>query len=182
MKSADMCIFTNDFIAAKQRYDASNARWLKYWFDTCYTIAKKNPVYLSKYLFDEVNFIITKVQVVVKYTDPAPSHTYLINLLDRNEEAVFTKIGKANDVAVRLNKILKDGYKGVDIDDVNIVKVYEMPADDLAEALESLIKHYIKKNKSVGYYPQDRFTPFDFTEEDFFKFENIRNTILALFE
>ena len=179
-KSAHMCIIDNDFISAKERYDATNGRWLAYWFNACYTIAKANPEYLSKYLFNEETLEITRVKVVVKYTDTAVSHTYLVDLLNEHEERVFTKVGKANSVGKRLTQIIDRGYREEEVSDVKILKVYEMPSDDLAEAFESLIKHYIKQNKIVGYYPQDRFTPCNFTEDDFEHFENMYNSLIAL--
>jgi hypothetical protein len=179
--SADDCIRNNDFYTAREKYNNANARWKRHWFNTCHIIAKKNPKYLTKYSFHEEKIEIESVDIRYRYNDNEVSHTYLIDLLDK-DETVFTKVGKADNVGSRLSDIVRDGYRGYNINEVDIVKVYGMPSPDLAEALESLIKHYIKKNKNVGYYPQDRFTPFDFTEEDFFKFENIRNTILALFE
>lgn len=179
-KAAHMCISDNDFISAKERFDCSNARWKGYWFETCYTIAKNNPQYLEKFLFNEEELTIIKVKRVVKYSDVAPSHTYLIDLLDKKEEVVFTKVGKADKISKRLNQIIDKGYKEAQIDDIKILKIFEMPTDDLAEALESLIKNYIKKHKNVGYYPKDRFTPFAPSEEDYKAFEKIYNLILEI--
>ena len=179
-KSAYDCIHDNDFVSAKARYDNTTGRWLKYWFDTCFQIAQANPKYLAKYLFDEETSQITSVRVVVKYADAAPSHTYLVNLLNEQEKIVFTKVGKANEVGKRLTQILDKGYSEATVADVSIIKVYEMPSEDLAEAFDSLIKHYIKQNKVVGYYPKDRFTPCEFTAEDFAYFEKLYKTIIAL--
>jgi thiol-disulfide isomerase/thioredoxin len=179
-KPAHMCIATNDFISAKARFDRSNLRWRAYWFETCFKIAQKNKEYLEKYLFNEEELTIVKVKIIVKYTDTAPSHTYLIDLLNEKEEKVFTKVGKADCVGRRMNQILDKGYKEADIDDIKILKVFELPTDDLAEALESLMRHYIKRNKEVGFYPKDRFTPFVPSAEDYEAFERMYDAILAL--
>lgn len=179
-KSCTDYIRNNDFIGAKERFDKSYTNWRKHWFDTCYEIATRNPQYFEKYLFNEEELTIIKVKVVVKYTDTAPSHTYLIDLLNEKEEKVFTKVGKADIVDKRLNQILRKGYREAEVEDVNILKVFDLPSDDLAEALESLIKYYIKKNKNVGYYPQDRFTPFIPSVEDYEEFERLYNLILSV--
>lgn len=179
-KSCTYYIINNDFIGAKERFDNTRANWRKHWFETCYTIAQNNPQYLEKFLFNEEELTIIKVKKVVKYCDVAPSHTYLIDLLDKKEETVFTKVGKADKVGRRLNQILDKGYKEAEIDDIKILKVFEMPSDDLAEALESSIKNYIKKHKNVGYYPKDRFTPFVPSAEDYEAFEKIYNKVLEI--
>lgn len=174
-------IVNNDFIGAKERLEQATKNWKSHWYECCIKIAENNKEYYEKYLFDENTFTITKVKVVVKYTKQATSHTYLIDLLDSREERVFTKVGKANDVADRLNKILSKGYAEADVEDLKILKVYEMPTPDLAEALESLIRNYIKTNKNVGFYPLDRFTPFTPTEEDYKAFEVMKETLLTLY-
>lgn len=177
-----MYIALDDFVGAKIRFDQANSYWQPHWFDVCWTIAQRNPFYLKTYMFNKEECTIIKVQVVVKYSDFAPSHTYLVDLMDENNERVFTKVGKANNVDIRLNQILRKGYNEADIEDINIQKVYGLPSEDLAEAFESIIKHYIKTTKDVGYYPRDRFTPFSFTEEDYAKLDTIQNILIKLFE
>lgn len=194
-KSAPCCIEDNDFYSAKERFDDTTKQWKPYWFRTCYKIAQKNPEILENYVFIEEEYQIIYVEVVkrrkiaktveeqtiIKCDSEIKSHTYLIDIIDNEDCRVFTKVGKANVVETRLNQIISKGYSGVNISKTDLLKVYEMPSEDLAEGFESLIKHYIKTCKAVNYYPRDRFSPFDFTDNDYKKIEEIRKAIIALF-
>ena len=187
IKSADEYIASNDFRGAKSRLNHSNARWKSHWFNTCLTIAENKPSIFDKYEFNYEDYTIVKIQII-KYAKEkavpphsfASSHTYLVTL-QSPEENVFFKVGKANDIEKRLSQIVDKGYVGENIVHADIIKTYDLPSEDLAEALESCIKHYIKSRKEVKHYPKDRFEPFLPTEEDFDNFDLIRETILALF-
>ena len=92
---------------------------------------------------------------------------------------VFTKIGKANVIAKRMRDFINHEYKrdGVTISDVEIVKSYQVPNDDLAQVLESLMRNYFRK--SHEYIPNDRFVAFEPTDEDLQVFENNYNLVMA---
>ena len=51
-RSAKDYIKENDFEGAKERFEKSERRWRKHWYNTCLEIARKVRFWLRKYVFD----------------------------------------------------------------------------------------------------------------------------------
>lgn len=184
-KSAKEYIADNDFEGAKVRFEGANARWKDYWFETCITIFESSVQWAKKYTIDVTHQLIVKVKEKVKRVyntikNKGKSHTYIIKMFDTEGEWAFTKIGKADDVETRMNSFVNHEYKrdNITIAYTEPIKIYTLPNDDLAEAFESLIKNFLRKMHA--HIPNDRFEPFNPTEEDFNQFDKIYNTVMSL--
>ena len=176
-------VLNNDFEGAKERLESTSDRWRQYWFDACQEIFNACKDWAKKYILDPVaRAVITIKDFVTKKrprNDEAASNTYLIKMFDDAGNWVFTKIGKANVIAKRMRDFINHEYKrdGVTIANVEMVKSYEVPNDDLAQVLESLMRNYFRK--IYQYIPNDRFEAFEPTSEDLQVFENNYNLVMA---
>lgn len=176
-------VSSNDFEGAKERFDNANKRWKSHWFEACEEIFNACKDWAKKYILDKVNKVILAIGEFITKKRPkdeeATSNTYLIKMFNDAGEWVFTKIGKANVVAKRMRDFINHEYKrdGVVISNVEIVKSYQVPNDDLAQVLESLMRAYFRK--SHKYIPNDRFEAFEPTTEDLQVFENNYNLVMA---
>lgn len=178
--SAKLYINALDFEGAYERYINTTKNWKKHWFNTCYTIAKEIPKWTKQFIFDSVNFIITKISDCIKKTIPknnCSSYTYLIYMKSKGQN-IFTKIGKTKDVSRRMNEFRRYYYRREDIqiDDVEVVKTYELPDDNLAQVLETLMHKYFSKSHDL--IPNDRYSYFVPTEKDLSEFERTFNNVL----
>ena len=106
------------------------------------------------------------------------SHTYIIKMYDDNNDYVFLKVGKANDVDVRMRQLCKKGYADTNIENVEIIKTWELPAPELAEMLEKYIQYKLKQKYTR--IPNDRFIPIELSSEQMIELENYYNAIIAL--
>lgn len=182
MKSAKDYIATNDFKGAKERFDKANKGWKAHWFNTCVEIFDTCKDWAKEYIIDPINKTITAIKETIKKTVPktlTTSHTYLIKMFDKNGEWVFTKIGKANDISKRIKDFINHHYsrQNITIADVEIIKEYEVPNDDLAQVLESFMRNHFRKSHEL--IPNDRFAAFEPTDEDLNEFERYYNLVLA---
>ena len=180
--SASYYIENNDFEGAKARFENANARWLEHWFNTCKVIYECSKEWAKKYVLDPISKTITLVKNCIKKVKSSKvsiSNTYLIKMFDISGNWVFTKIGKADVLSTRLNKLSSQYYArdGIQIGHTEIIKSYEVPNDDCAQILESLMRNYFRKTKR--HIPNDRFEPFEPTEEDLQIFEKYYNLTLA---
>lgn len=183
-KSKAELIDTNDFEGARNRFENANGRWKKHWFDCCQQIFNSCKEWAKKYILDPITQTIHAIEEMIKKVKPkkeGTSHTYLIKMYDDCGKWVYTKIGKANVLKDRLNRLRKEHYnkENVQIADIEIIKTYELPNDDLAQVLESFMRNYFRKNKSENFHPNDRFDAFEPTEEDFAVFENYYQLTVA---
>lgn len=182
-KSYKEYISTNDFEGAKERFESANKRWKDHWFEACEKIFETCKDWAKKYILDKINKAILVIGEFITKRRPkdeeATSNTYLIKMFDEVGNWVFTKIGKANVVTKRMRDFINHEYKrdGVKISNIEIVKTYQVPNDDLAQVLESLMRNYFRKTHK--YIPNDRFEAFEPTAEDLQVFENNYNLVMA---
>ena len=182
-KSYKEYISTNDFEGAKERFESANKRWKAHWFEACEKIFETCKDWAKKYILDKINKAILVIGEFITKKRPkdeeATSNTYLIKMFDEVGNWVFTKIGKANVVAKRMRDFINHEYKrdGVKISNIEIVKTYQVPNDDLAQVLESLMRNYFRKTRK--FIPNDRFEAFEPTAEDLQVFENNYNLVMA---
>lgn len=166
-KSAKQYIEENDFEGALKRYDECYVRWQEHWFNTCYTIANNCKIWFDKYIFDPINKVIEKITKRKAKFQLPKSYTYLIKMYDENDNYVFTKCGKTNNLNRRFKELSKKHYKVQDIkiSRIEVVKTWELPNDHLAESMENEAKAYF--SQFFFHYPKDRFEPIEFIEDDF---------------
>lgn len=182
-KSAMKCIETNDFEEAKRRYEKAYTNWKDHWFDTCVTIFKSSTKWAKEYVINLVDKTIVKINEIatkIKSKKGNFSYTYIIKMFDESGKWVFTKVGKADNVAKRMYDLSKEYYsrQKVGIGSVEVLKTYELPNDDLAQVQESFMRNYLRKTKK--FYPNDRFEPFEPTEEDYNMFNQYCETVMGI--
>lgn len=178
-KSAKQYIADNDFEGAKERFDNANIRWYKYWFEVCQTIAFNDKEWLTKYLFDTTEMTIVSVVKSTTTTDEKESFVYLVKLFDVNNDYVFLKGGKTMNPKKRFKELSKYHYKRQDvhIGSVEIIKMWKMPSEHLAESFEQLLHSYF--SKFLQHFRNDRFIPTEITAEDFEELEKRYQTICS---
>ena len=163
-------IENEDFTGAYERYNKATKRWKAHWFDTCYEIAASVKEFTKAFIFDTVHKVIMQVgEIVQKVKAGRPvkkdgtSHVYLIRMFDKDDKEVYTKVGKANNVAVRMKQLEKYIYKNratkeqVPIGRVEVVDTWDFPNSKAAESFETKIQSIL-----MGLYeliPNDRFAP-----------------------
>lgn len=182
-KSAVECIETNDFEEAKRRYEKAYSNWKDHWFETCITIFKSCTEWAKDYVINFVDKTIVKINEIatkIKSKKGKFSYTYVIKMFDDMGNWVFTKVGKADNVSKRMYDLSKEYYsrQKVKIGSVEVLKTYELPTDDLAQVQESFMRNYLRKTKK--FYPNDRFEPFEPTEEDYNIFDQYYDTVVAM--
>lgn len=180
-------IENEDFEGAYERYQKANKRWLAHWFDVCYEIANEVAEIAKNFIFDPVNKVIKKIGEFVQKAKGRPnkkdetSHVYLIRMFDKDDKEVYTKVGKANNVAVRMKQLEKYIYKNraakipVPIGRVEVVDTWDFPNSKAAESFETKIQSIL-----MGLYeliPNDRFAPI----EDMNGVVSMMNTQYSLF-
>lgn len=171
-KSAIQCIETNDFEEAKNRFDNARARWVRHWFNTCFTIAKNNEDIFKKYIFDSDEATITALVLTkINKRNVGEAYVYLIKMFDLEGNFVYLKGGKTNNLERRFYELGRQHYKREDlhISRVEEVKSWCLPSEHLAESFEQLLHAYFAK--FLENTPNDRWTPIDISEEDFIELE-----------
>ena len=181
-KSGKMCVITNDFEEAKYRYENARSNWKDHWFFVCCEIFNNCKDWAKKYIIDTINKTIVTIKEVIKKTQPKTqknSYTYLIKMFDDCGKWVYTKIGKTDNLKQRFGKLSKELYarEGVQIANIEPIKIYELPTDDLAQVLENFMRNYFRKSKVL--IPNDRFSAFEPSIEDFEMFEKYFQLTIA---
>lgn len=178
MTSTDY-IREQDFEGAKERFDKANRRWKSHWFEVCREIAEVCKKWAKKYVFDPINLTIEKVKRATKGRHEGKSYVYLIEMY-ANGIFRFLKGGKANDVNARMSQLCGYEYKreGVVVDDVKILRTWELADSHLAESFEQALHSYLsKKFRNI---PNDRYDPVTLTEDDFAEL-NRRHAVISAF-
>ena len=171
-KSAIQCIETNDFEEAKLRYDNARIMWVRHWFDTCYTIAKNNRHIFKQYVFDTDEARITALSSAkINKRNGGEAYVYLIKMYDLEDNFVYLKGGKTNNLERRFYELGRQHYKREDlhISRVEEVKSWCLPSEHLAESFEQLLHAYFAK--FLENTPNDRWTPTDIAEDDYAELE-----------
>lgn len=183
-KTAMDYIVENDFEGAKLKFDTSNSRWRKHWFDTCYRIAQKVKSWATKYIFDPVALTIEEIGKHIKKIAPkkaGESHVYLIRMYDDSDKYVFLKAGKANDLKDRLRDLSKHLYRrsNTQIARVEILRTWTLPSNHLAESFEHALHHYL--SGLFENIPNDRYDPVELTPAHMSEIDRRFELMTALF-
>lgn len=180
-KSAARCIQTNDFTEAKTRFDSAYRNWKEHWFNACYTIAKNNKEILKKYVFDPIALTITDMILVkINTRNNGGAFVYLIKMYDTENNYVYLKGGKTNNLKRRFYELSRYEYKREDlkISRIEEVKSWCLPSEHLAESFEQLLHAYFAN--FLENTPNDRWTPVDISDSDFEELERRYEIIKGL--
>lgn len=172
----------NDLLGCYERYKQAYQNWKDHWWETVTEIYDTYKEWGEKYVLDPIKReIIPRVKKVKAKIENllanGGSNTYLVKFFDNYGMWVYTKIGKASDLYKRLNQQMNKTYKdGTTVVSYEIIKYYNLPTDDLALVLESFMRNHFRKNHTL--IPNDRFEPFEPTEEDLEIFDKYYNLVL----
>jgi hypothetical protein len=161
-KSAQDYISHNDFEGALKRYEEASGRWKPHWFATCETIYNSCTEWVSKYIIDPIAKTITKVVKAIRSKIVSVSNpcTYLIKMYDTDNNFVYVKIGKADNLKRRMGQLENYTYlrENTQIGRIEVVKTWEFANNDLAASFESFIHSKIKElYPKIRHIPNDRF-------------------------
>lgn len=104
---------------------------------------------------------------------------YIINMYDENDKWVFTKIGKSKNLLKRFQTLERQYYAKDNIQIMRVEPVYtfNVKNDDLAQVLESFIRNLFRKRHD--FIPNDRFKPFEPSEEEWKQMERYYKLVCA---
>ena len=177
-RSAKDYIKENDFEGAKERFEKSERRWRKHWYNTCLEIARKVRFWLRKYVFDPIALTIRELTEADQVDEPC---TYLIRMYDEDGEYTYLKAGKAKILEDRLQTLRGKHYKreNIKIGEVEVIKTWKLPTEHLAEAFEQVVHHYL--STIYNNIPNDRYDPVELTEEQFAEIDRRYEMMTAFF-
>lgn len=170
----------NDFEGARERFENANKRWRSYWLEACMEIMEKCKEWATKYIIDPINGTIQKIVTKVKeHFDICPC-VYLIRMYDDNDHFCFLKIGKTNNINRRMKELSSYHYKASNttISRVDLIKMWKLPSDELAESCEKAMQHYF--SKIFDRIPNDRYAPIEPNAEHIAKFDEIHALLSTL--
>ena len=111
--------------------------------------------------------------------NPGGIETYLINMYDEEDNLVFTKVGKADNINKRFSALERQYYATQDIQIARVepIYVFNVKNNDLAQVLESFIRNLFRKTRD--FIPKDRFKPFTPSEEEWKEMERYYKLVCA---
>ena len=196
-KSARDYIEENDFDGAFERLqNATNKRWVNYWFGVCEQIACFCKEVAQKYILDPIQKTIVeklkdtrprvrwgdKIVAECDLLDHATQKCYLFEFYNSHGELVCSKVGTTiRKVTQRLKEELRsETYSKLDCQRAVIKKVYDcgtMPA----EGAESYFRAYYIKKYPNSFKKNDRFMHqlFDFNFADRLMKKYLKNTLTS---
>lgn len=179
--TAKQYIETNDFEGALKRFYEAKKRWKAHWFNVCQTIYNNSPEWAKKYVLDPIKQTIEKIinfvwgkkrKDRIYYDGIAPmgegtQQFYLIELLNENNELVYSKIGTTTRFTNKRMFEHLSYYKDEGVKYIVVKRLWDCGAEQ-AEYIESLFRsHYMRKYPNT-WKQNDRFTKvkFDYEEAD----------------
>lgn len=115
----------------------------------------------------------------IKSWERADYLVYIINMYDENDKWVFIKIGKSKNLLKRFQTLERQYYAKDNIQIMRVEPVYtfNIKNDDLAQVLESFIRNLFRKTHD--FIPNDRFKPFEPSEEEWKQMERYYKLVRA---
>lgn len=100
-------------------------------------------------------------------------------MYNENDEWIFTKIGKSNNVIKRFQKLERQYYAAQDVQIMRVepIHIFDVKNDDLAQVLESFFRNLFRKTRD--FIPNDRFKPFTPSEEEWKEMERYYKLVCA---
>lgn len=202
-KSAKQCLATGDFETAKSRYEATTKQWKEHWWDCLVQIYNKVEIWSKKYILDPVAKVVRKIgekiekvaNVVdttvnkryysniilsngVQFFSDGTQQFYLIRLLDKNNNLVYSKVGTTKRATQQRMKEHLKYYAKDNVTTLIVDRVWDC-GDTEAESYESIFRSYYIKKYPNSFRKNDRFikTEFDLKEADEM-FEKWKNNTL----
>ena len=165
-------IETNDFEAAKIKYETSkNLRWKYYWWNVAEEIYFACKDWAKKYLLDPVNRTIKKIINTIgkiydscEYVCPPFNNDngvekfYLIELLDENGDIIWSKIGTTSrPIQKRMHEHLYSTpiYAAAGVRKIRVLRVYN--PNTLAVKMEMYFRSFYYLKYPDKFVFSDRF-------------------------
>ena len=182
--SARSYISSNNITGAYERFLSAYSNWKDHWWETVETIYKNSAEWAKKYILDPIKRTLTAIGERVRIRNikahSGASYVYLIKMFDDNNQYVFLKGGKADDIRKRLSNLSRQEYKrdDVQISRVEIINTWELPNSHLAECFEQALHDYLCR--FFEHIPNDRYYPHELTTEQFAELDR-RHEIVCSF-
>lgn len=185
--SAKTYVENNDFEGAAERLENTTNRWRNYWYGICEEIYNKSPEWARRYVLDPIAKAVRKIAEIISekkkrgrpsknddkiiwncpaFADGSNEKFYLIELLDKNGDLIWSKIGTTKRKLIyRMKEHLK-AYEKYGVDKVRINRVYNMGF--AAEGMESEFRAKYIHRWPESFQKNDRFyhRVFDLEEAD----------------
>lgn len=158
----------NDFEGALYRFENTNIRWKKHWWEALETIYSKVKSLARKYILDAENMIVKTVKAfsdtvisLVDNGEEAGEKVYLFKFYDEAGNFLFTKVGTTTrKVSQRLKEEIKSYRKNFSIGYAVIESVFDC-RDLPAEGAESYCRAKFIKEFPHTFQKNDRFMGVD---------------------
>lgn len=158
----------NDFEGALYRFENTNFRWKKHWWEALETIYSKVKSLARKYILDAENMIVKTVKAfsdtiisLVDNGEEAGEKVYLFKFYDEVGDFLFTKVGTTTrKVSQRLKEEIKSYRKNFSIGYAVIESVFDC-GDLPAEGAESYCRAKFIKEFPNTFQKNDRFMGVD---------------------
>lgn len=174
MLSRQDYINDNDFEGALQRFETTNFRWKRHWWEALEEIYSKVKTLARKYILDAKNMIVKTVKqfsdmiiCLVDNGDEEGEKVYLFKFYDEAGDFQFSKIGTTiRKVSQRLKEEIRSYRKNFSIGYAVIESVFNC-GDLPAEGAESYCRAKFIKQYPHTFQKNDRFIGIDIPIEDF---------------
>ena len=163
----------NDLKGAYARFTSAYRNWKDHWWSVVVEIWDRCKEWAKDYVLDTVKRVLLprlvkrgrKSLANVEYEcDAYGMGAYIVQHYDAQDEPLWTKVGKANDVHKRLNEHLTKDYRGLAKRAVCLA-FYPATSEDHALSIENVLRHHF--NKEYPLLGNDRFPALSrLTDED----------------
>lgn len=180
----------NDLEGAYKRFVTTYANWKDHWWAVVEEIWNTCKDWAKRFVLDPVNRVLRSREVIkcrgrksdaqVAYLCEAHgTGAYIVKHYDKDNNLLWTKVGKADNVEKRLREHLKKDYKGTAVF-AQCVAFYPCKDPDHALSMENLLRsHFNKKHGLLGH---DRFPDLmEVTAEDLATLDEKAKVLATLF-
>lgn len=166
--SAKEYIWHNDFEGCLKRFNEASKRWRNHWFEALKIIYNEHKEWAKKYILDPIKKTVTSIKGIFcnnfiifwngfekqKYSSGA----YIIEMYNKKQEKIYTKIGKAKNFSERFNSYKKEKKYSGWIAFIKVLQLYLNNDEDDSLTLENNLRKLFKKYDIKGFIRNDTFT------------------------
>lgn len=180
----------NDLEGAYRRFKTTYANWKDHWWAVVEEIWNTCKDWAKKFVLDPIKRVLRSRETIkcrgrksdaqVMYECEAHgTGAYIVKHYDADNNLLWTKVGKADDVEKRLCQHLKQDYKGTAVF-ARCVAFYPCNNPDHALSMENLLRYHF--NKSHDLLGHDRFPDLtEVTAEDLATLDEKAKVLATLF-
>lgn len=180
----------NDLEGAYNRYATAYRNWKEHWWSVVEEIWKTCTEWAKKFILDPVAKVLQKREEakcrgrksdaqIMYECEARGMGAYIVKHYDSENNLLWTKVGKADNVVKRLREHLKKDYKGVAVF-AKCVGFYSAKNSDHALSIENVLRNHFNKNHAL--LGHDRFpTLEEVTAEDLTVLDEKMKVLATLF-